>query len=399
MSTKPSSVLLVTPRWVRDGGVSAHVQASATVLAKHGLNVLVLAAKIEPGEPVPGVNLFESPELFNSSAPMSIRLGKAMASRPEVIHLHQIEDPELAGFMRVSAPVVVSAHGYSGCTSGVYYFQPGHECTRSHGLGCVPNLIAHGCAHTRYRRTLPAKYRNATRALAELRGADLVVSYSTAVDRHLAANGMARRMIVPYFPTITAMEGSGHAGRRRVVFAGRIVALKGIDVLIRAARSVDAEFVICGDGRRLGKARALARRLGVQQRIHFKGWLKPEQLADELANASVVAVPSLWPEPLGGVGIEALAAGRPVVASATGGVTDWLDDGVSGLCVAPGDELELARALNELLDDPERQLAMGSAGRNAVATRFSPERHFVALLEGYRTARSAWEAERGETPR
>jgi len=105
-------------------------------------------------------------------------------------------------------------------------------------------------------------------------------------------------------------------------------------------------------------------------------------------------VPSVWPEPFGLVGIEGFAAGRPAVGSATGGVGDWLKDGVSGLCVAPGDAAELARALNELLADPQRQRAMGLAGRDTVAAHFSPERHLAALLEAYATARSTWERDR-----
>jgi glycosyltransferase involved in cell wall biosynthesis len=390
------TVLMVTPRWVRDGGVGAHVQASAAALARHGWHVLALAKQVEPGREIPGVNVLESPELFNRSASMTVRLGEVMSGRPKVIHLHQIGDPTVVDFMRARAPVVISTHGYPGCTSGVYYFHPGEECTRSHGPGCVPNLLMRGCAHTTYPRTLPAKYRTATRVLTALRRADLVVSYSSAVDRHLAVNGLIRRTVVPYFPTIAPKPGSGDAQRPRVLFAGRIVAEKGVDVLIRAACDVDAQFVICGDGRGLGTVRALARSLGVEERMSFMGWLDPERLADEFASASVVVVPSLWPEPLGGVGIEAMASGRPVVASATGGILDWLVDGVTGLCVAPGDERALAQALNELLADPERRLAMGAAGRDAVAARFSPERHVAALAASYRAARTTWQSGRTE---
>jgi glycosyltransferase involved in cell wall biosynthesis len=189
-----------------------------------------------------------------------------------------------------------------------------------------------------------------------------------------------------------AKSGAGHETRRRVVFAGRIVMSKGIDVLIRAACRVEAEFVICGEGRRLDDMRRLAQRLGIAERVCFKGWLDAERLADEFANASLVVMPSVWPEPFGLVGIEALAAGRPAVASLTGGVVDWLEDGVAGLGVPPGDELELARALNELLADPGRQAAMGMAGRRVVADRFSPERHVAALLGGYRAARAHWQS-------
>lgn len=387
----PSSVLLITPRWVRDGGVGAHVKASAEALAQRGVHVDVLVgSRVESANPSFGVNVLESAELFNSRASVRERMGAAALCEPDVIHLHQVDDPEIVTSMRARAPVVISAHGYTACTSGVYYFKPGQECTRSHGPGCIPNLIARGCAHTDYPKTLPRKYLNATRGLEALSRADLAVSYSHAVDRHLAANHIASRTIVPYFPTTTAKAGSGHSGRRRVVFAGRIARPKGVEVLIRAAVEVDAEFVICGDGRQLAAMRTLAERLSVQGRVCFKGWLDADELAQELADASVVAVPSLWPEPFGLVGIEALAAGRPAVASSTGGITEWLDDGVSGLSVVPGDVAALARALNELLADPDRQNRMGIAGRAAVAERFSADRHLSALLQGYRAARSTW---------
>jgi glycosyltransferase involved in cell wall biosynthesis len=356
--------------------------------------VHVLAGEIESSESVPGVSLHESPELLGKRATPDARLGDAMRSEPAVAHLHDLDDPEIVAAIRKHAPVVVGTHGYTACTSGLYYFRPGQECTRSHGVGCVPNLIARGCAHTRDPRRLPSAYRETTEGVEALRRADLAVSYSSAVDRHLSANGITRRRVIPLFATMIPRTGSGHATRRRVVFAGRVVAAKGVRVLVRAARAVDAEFVICGDGWQLASTRKLARRLGVSERVQFKGWLGAEELAYELAEASVVVVPSVWPEPFGLVGIEALGAGRPVVASSTGGIGDWLEDGANGLCVPPGDAHALARALNELLADPTKQQAMGAAGRTMVSARFSAERHVVALLEAYRTARATWETDR-----
>lgn len=363
-------------------------------MARAGIDVRVLAARVYPGEEVKGVTLIESPELFRRKVNMRARLGGALDDTPEIVHIHQVDDPQIVTDVRARAPVVVSAHGYTACTSGVYYFQPGQECIRGHGPGCVPNLLARGCAHTRHRKTLPVKFRNATRGRSALQRADLAVSYSTSVDRHLAANEIARRTVVPYFPTMPAREGSGHTGRRRVVFAGRIVQPKGIEVLIRAAARVDAEFVVCGDGRELEPTREQALREGVGERVRFRGWLGAEELAGELADASLVVLPSLWPEPFGLVGIEAFAAGRPAVASATGGVGDWLEHGVNGLGVAPGDVDGLVLALDELLADPERQRLMGAAGRETVSRRFSAEAHLAVLLEGYERARTTWEAER-----
>ncbi len=393
-SATVASVTMLTPLWGADGGVATHVKASATALAQQGIEVHLLVARIRGDEHVPGVTLHERPELLNRRASLQTRLGECVQA--SVTHFHQFDDPQIIEYVRESTPVVMSAHGYPGCTSGVYYFAPGQECVRAHGPGCIPNLIARGCAHTRYPRTLPLKYVNVSRGLAAFREADLAISYSSAVDRHLAANALHRRAIVPLFPTVPASASSRQPQGRRVMFAGRLDHTKGLRTLIHAAREVEAEFVICGDGRQLEGLRQLAARLGIAERVRFAGWLEPQALARELTEASVVTVPSLWPEPFGLVGIEALAAGRPVVASATGGICDWLDDGV-GIAVAPGDAGALAGALEELLSDPERRREMGAAGRKLVAERFSAERHVETLLDAYRAARATWLSRRSES--
>jgi glycosyltransferase involved in cell wall biosynthesis len=390
-----SSVLLVTPLWTRDGGVATHVQASAAALARAGVEVHVLAVRDELQQPLSGVTVHVSDGLFKHELEPEQRIGDALSRDYSVIHTHQFDDPAVTAHLQRRAPLVSSMHGFSACTSGVHYFRPGQECQREHGPGCVPNLLLRGCAHTRDPRWLPRSYRRAGGARESLRAADLTVSYSRAIDRHMSINGVQRRAIVPLFSTVPVAHGSGHGARRRVVFAGRLVRPKGVDVLIRAARDVDGEFLICGSGKRLDALRRLAERLGVHERITFAGWLGPQQLAKELAEASVVAIPSLWPEPFGLVGIEALAAGRPVVASATGGVEDWLEDRRSGLCVPAGDVAALAGALSELLADPQRQDEMGAAGRISVNERFTEARHVAALLAAYETARQGWEQRGG----
>lgn len=390
-------VLIVTPRWTRDGGVATHVMTSAAALVAHGVEVHVLAAQIAPDERAPGIIFHQSPDLFNRETTPQRRVGAAMERLPHIVHFHQFEDPDVACHMQRSAPVIVSVHGYSACTSAVHYFRPGEECERPHGPGCVPNLIGRGCAHTRNPSWLPGSYRRATRSVRLLRQADLVISYSSVIDRHLSTNGIERRAIVPLFSTLPQAAASGHEHRRRVVFAGRVVRPKGVQVLVRAACELDAEVVICGDGRDLDSMRSLAARLGLGERISFPGWLAADALAAELAGASVVAIPSLWPEPFGLVGIETLAQGRPVIASATGGIGDWLEDGVGGLLAAPGDVPALAAALNELLADPERQRAMGAAGRERVASRFTAAHHVAALLGAFDAARTGWE--RRQPPR
>jgi glycosyltransferase involved in cell wall biosynthesis len=389
------SLLLVTRVWGRDGGIAAHVAASAAALAASGMRVDVLVGELDPFPAPAGVTVHHAPRLLDADVPPLERLGPAASLTPGAVHLHEVEDRALVAALRRRAPVLISVHGFSACTSAVHYFAPGQQCTRAHGPGCIPNLLLRGCAHRLDPRPLPRSYRNATRALAALHECDLAVSYSSAVDRHLADNDVAPRAIVPLFATVEPARGAGHEHRRRVVFAGRVVPPKGLATLLRAIARVDAELVVCGDGWQLADMRRLAARLGIEQRVHFRGWLAAGELAGELANASLVAIPSLWPEPFGLVGIEALAAGRPVVASDTGGIGDWLREELGGLLCKPGDVGELAGRIGELLADPERQRRLGDAGRAEVAARFSLERHVAVVREAYATARRRWLGNQG----
>jgi glycosyltransferase involved in cell wall biosynthesis len=387
------SVLIVTRVWGRDGGIATHVSASAALLSAAGVKVDVVVAQLEPGSERHGCTVHHAPRLLDPQATPSERLGAAAELRPDFVHMHEVEDLELVRALRPRAPVVVSVHGYSLCTSHVYYFGPGERCTRAHGPGCIPNLAFRGCAHRLDPRPLPRSYRGATHSRAVLRAADIAISHSSAVDAHLEANAVSSRAIVPLFPTITPAPDAERA--RRVVFAGRVVPAKGLPTLIAALAPLDAELVVCGEGWQLDGVRRLVARRGLEDRVAFRGWLPASELARELAQASVLALPSLWPEPFGLVGIEAMATGRPVVASATGGVADWLRDGSTGLLCRAGDSSDLMAKLRTLLDDPELRARMGAEGRRDVAARFTPQRHRRGLLDAYRQARARWSASAG----
>ncbi len=268
-----SSILLLTPVWARDGGVGTHVEASAAALARAGTEVHVFVKHAELHRVPAGVTVHVSAELFDRTLDPARRVADAVSCDYSVINTHQFDDLSVLAQLQGHAPIISSVHGFSACTSAVHYFRPGEECQRAHGPGCVANLLLRGCAHTRNPGRLPGSYRRTTRARASLRSCDLAISYSSAIDRHLAQNGVRRRAVVPLFSTIPVARGSGHEHRRRVVFAGRLVRAKGADVLIRAAAAVDAEFVICGNGPSLTALRRLADRLGVAEQVRFAGWL------------------------------------------------------------------------------------------------------------------------------
>ena len=167
------------------------------------------------------------------------------------------------------------------------------------------------------------------------------------------------------------VDGSAGGRRPRIMFVGRVIPDKGADVLLRAAASLgasDAEIVIVG---RPGFApdapltdyetslRALAGRCRCP--VRFEQFVARPGLPELLRTADILVVPSRWPDPAPLTVGEALATGRPTIASRIGGIPELLGD--AGVLVAPDSPSELAAAMRALLDDPARARSLGAAAR------------------------------------
>jgi glycosyltransferase involved in cell wall biosynthesis len=174
--------------------------------------------------------------------------------------------------------------------------------------------------------------------------------------------------------------------RGRVIGAvGRLVPEKGFDILLAALADVpEATLRMVGDGPARAQLEAEALRLGVADRVEFRGWR--DDLGAELAGMDVLAAPSrLEGTPISVV--EAMLAGVAVVASRTGGLPEVVEDGETGLLAPPEDPAALAGALRSLLDDPARRARMAGKGRELALQRFSPTtaaRAFEALYDEIR---------------
>jgi glycosyltransferase involved in cell wall biosynthesis len=166
--------------------------------------------------------------------------------------------------------------------------------------------------------------------------------------------------------------------RRRLLVLGRIVERKGHDDAVRALSQVeDTELVVVGgppldtvDGDpEVRRLRALAEEIGVADRVVFTGSMPRADVPAWVRSADIVlAVP--WYEPFGITPLEAMACGRPVVATAVGGLVDTVVDGVTGDLVPPRDPDRLGEVLAALLDDDERRAAYGAAGVRRARARY-----------------------------
>jgi glycosyltransferase involved in cell wall biosynthesis len=158
----------------------------------------------------------------------------------------------------------------------------------------------------------------------------------------------------------------------RVTVVANLIHYKGHEHFLRAWQEVLASYprgvaTLVGDGARRPHLQELTRTLGIEHAVRFVGVRR--DVPDLLSNADLYVHPSLQEGSSNAV-IEAMAAGKPIVATAVGGSVEAIRDGVTGLLVPPADAPALARAMLQLLADPVAARAMGRRAREAAARQF-----------------------------
>ncbi|MCK6503142.1 glycosyltransferase family 4 protein [Myxococcota bacterium] len=334
-------------------------------------------------------------------SPEASRAARALARelRPDVAHvqhLHRHLTPSiLAALRREGVPVVWTVHDYElVCPSGLLFTQ-GRPCERCRGHR-YHQAVLHRC---KWESVLPSV------AVAVEKQAHHVAGVWEMVDRFLCPSlHLARTLVrfgvpahrVEHLPNpldvsdAPAADGPG-AGW---FYAGRLAEEKGVQVAIDAARRLPGHpLTICGGG---PMEEALRAQAAPMPWVRFLGHQPRAEVTRLLAGVRVAVVPSLWPENFPYAVLEAQRAGRAVVASDIGGITEQIQHGVDGLRVPPGDSVALARAVEGLLADADRATALGQAGRRRVERDLAPRAHLDAVLRIYAQVRSA--ADRGRSP-
>ncbi|MCP5080598.1 MAG: glycosyltransferase family 4 protein [Alphaproteobacteria bacterium] len=171
-------------------------------------------------------------------------------------------------------------------------------------------------------------------------------------------------------------ERKGPSGKR-LLFVGRLAAVKGVPLLLEALRQIktdqpEVHLTLIGDGpERMGLEKEAAR-LGLSDTVTFAGYQSQDDVAAALSSSDIFVLPS-FAEGVPVVLMEAMATGLPVIATAVGGVGELVRDGESGLILPPGDVAALAAALKKLLADPAQCHEMGKVGAKTVAAGFDSQ--------------------------
>lgn len=317
--------------------------------------------------------------------------------RIDAVHVHYPPRTDtMSRLARGESRVFFTAHAPL-CPSGLrYLWRQRRACARRAGLGCIVSGYVEGdCG--RLSMGTPYSFLSFARRVVDdhlfrtaLRHLACVVAPSAWQKERLVKDGVPSHLLRVVHPPVVGAETSvdeatAHPelgnGLPLVTYVGHLSEAKGADHVLEMSVRVRTphHVVFIGDGPLRAPLEEFAKRPELDGRVTFVGNLPPVEAQAHRLRSTVAVVPSLWPETFGMVGAEAMLAGRPVVAYDSGGVTEWLDDGVTGFTVPPGRVDLLAQAVERLLTAPDVARAMGLRGQ-AKARAWSPAEH-ARLME------------------
>jgi glycosyltransferase involved in cell wall biosynthesis len=302
----------------------------------------------------------------------------------DVVYAHRVTDGSQLEAAARNARVLRFVHDHAlFCPREHKYTLVGSRtCTQTVGAGCISCTL--GVVRQRTSGLTRLGLVRVDRTLREIdrhrRHVELVVA-SRYLENHALQHGFdaARVHHVPLYvepqPVVPARRDP-----HRLLFVGALLRSKGLDLLLDAVEPrPELHLHVVGEGEQRDWLESEVRRRGLGGRVRLLGRLDDAGLARERAEAGVFVMPSRAPETFGLAGAEAMAAGLPVVASAVGGVGEWLIPGRTGLSFPSDDARALGRQLDLLGRQPELARRIAMQGVRFASMRLTASAHVAAL--------------------
>lgn len=398
-------ILVGCASWDLIGGSERYARAVVPALRARGHQVLVLHAEGREGRPSdPRFLRLES--VWAGGKDTNALESEARAFAPDVTYLLSPFDSRVLRALASCSPLVRFVQDHTLFCPGLdKMLADGDTCERPMGRACLEQWFFKGGCHG-FRPKHAGRpgdlvspfrqLRNKKRELEEARECARLFTASKYMRAELIGVGCDPETVsvLPYFtdsatsalppgPLPDATHSFVEQSDAPLIVSPARLALpdKGIDHLLTALAGMRTPYraVIAGSGPAENWLRQKAAQDGVDANVHFAGWLGAAAMETLYARADIVAFPSIWDEPFGLVGIEAMAHRTPVVAFEGGGISEWLKAGETGLAVPRRDTQALAQALDLLAEEPELRAKMGAAGRERVDQLFRQETHIRAL--------------------
>jgi glycosyltransferase involved in cell wall biosynthesis len=366
------NVLVVSGIWPPDvGGPASHAPQVAEFLLSRGHAVAVVTTAREPPAPQAYPVHWSSRSLPKGL--IHVRTGLEVARRArsaDVVYTTGMFGRSAAGAALARRPYVIKLTA-----------DPAFERARRRGIvdGAVDEFQAEpgGVKVKLLRRARDAELHGAAHVFTPSTWlSELAVSWGVEAARVSVLPNPAP--LLPLLPPREELRASFAMSGATLAFAGRLTAQKALEVALEAlARVDDVTLLIAGEGDRRGPLEAKAVELGLGSRVRFLGAVPRERIVELFRAADATILSSSW-ENFPHTVVESLAAGTPVLATATGGVAEVVRDGENGLLVPSGDPEALAEAIRRYLGCSDLRERLRAAAASSVAD-YAPERVFARL--------------------
>lgn len=366
------------------GGVSTYISRVGQAQEARGQEVIYvdLAAGPQGFQGAPIVPLGE-PERLDA---------EMKRARVDLIHIHC----DLPKAVKLTVPSLRTVHnnGANCLSGGKFLTRRGVPCGRPYSIPtCLIGHAVDRCGSLRPLKLLAniARMQSEFALLSKMR----VIAVSAYLRDELVRAGHAASLIETLHSPAPEMQTSASVTEERVprvLFAGRLCVEKGILWLLEAVRMLNGQvhLDIAGAGPEESRARESCATWSMEHYVSFHGWQSAEAITRLLCSCRAFVFPSLWQEPAGLVALEAMAAGRPIIASAVGGIPEFVQNGVNGILVPPNNAPALSEAIAQMATDQCTASRMGQAGRDLAMTRFTMTGHLESLDRIYQSVVSTF---------
>jgi glycosyltransferase involved in cell wall biosynthesis len=393
-------ILLANEARAGAGGVETYLASLVRVLQARGHDTAVLYGN--PSAESGPIRIIASQSWSVADSGLAPVLDGVRAWQPDVCFSHNMRVLEVDERLSAEWPTFKMMHGYFGsCVSGhkAFSFPSLQPCPRVCGPGCLVYFLPRKCGQLRP-DVMAAQYgwaRRQQRLFGKYAG---VVVASDHMRREYLRYDLPEHRVhtIPLFAApaehaSTSIGGARAPNKIDVLFLGRMTPLKGAEALLRASQHAAASIgrplhiVLAGEGPERHELERIARDSAGSIIATFPGWIDAPARAALLSRASLVAIPSIWPEPFGLVGLEAAELGVPAVAFDVGGIGEWLTHDVNGrFADRAGGPAALGAVIAGILTDDALRARLSSGARDAAA-RFSADAHVTRLEHVLRSHR------------
>ncbi len=391
MSAQPERVLAIHEHYQQSGGEDAVFAAEVRLLRDRGHTVetMVVDNATIPTRGTAAQRISLAADTIWSRRSARDVSAHIRAVRPDVVHVHNtlpLLSPAIFWACHdQGVATVLSLHNYRLICPAATLYRDGRPCHDCVGRTVALPAVVHGCYRSRAESGVVTAML-ATHALLGTwtRKVDRLVALSEFARGQFVGGGMppARVVVKPNFLDPDPGVGSGGDD---FLFAGRQVPEKGVRVLIDAWRMAPTgvRCRIVGTGPLEAEVRTAVGRVAG---LSADGQLARSDLMDVLGASRALIVPSTWYEGFPVVILEAFARAVPVIASRLGSLAEMVEDGVTGLLVAPNDPAALAAAVRWAAEHPAEMSRMGAAARTRFLADYTADRNYPALRRIYQDA-------------